>query len=111
MVDMKEFRDKIHDIVGNKCSAFVDRDDCSRIDACISIEREIKEEIDNLFFGFKKGDQIMTDEMKKIKEILHYPECWDIMTYPTIESAVLEVLLWEYTDKKSTDRDWETKIN
>jgi hypothetical protein len=26
--------------------------------------------------------------------LIHYPECWDVAAYPTLDSAVREVLAW-----------------
>lgn len=38
----------------------------------------------------------MKEERETIKEILHYPECWDTACYSTLESAIIEVLNWYY---------------
>jgi len=31
-------------------------------------------------------------EMKLIANKIHYPDCWDTITYPTLEAALLEII-------------------
>ena len=35
--------------------------------------------------------EIKKDPLKIISELIHYPQCWDDVTYPTLEDAVIEV--------------------
>lgn len=32
--------------------------------------------------------------VQKIKEAMHYPECWDTMAYPTLLDAVRSMQSW-----------------
>lgn len=36
----------------------------------------------------------MIDE-KRLASAIHYPECWDVTAYPTVETALHELLLWQ----------------
>lgn len=33
----------------------------------------------------------MTNEIEKLAQAIHYPECWDTMAYPTLLSALIEI--------------------
>lgn len=37
----------------------------------------------------------MREENKEIAKYIHYPECWDDVAYPTLASALWEMVLWD----------------
>jgi hypothetical protein len=45
----KELRDELHNIIGNVCSTFVLKEDVTKEQACIFIERDIKILVDNIY--------------------------------------------------------------
>lgn len=36
------------------------------------------------------------DTLKRISFLIHYPECWDTVAYPTLEDAIWEILSCEF---------------
>ena len=55
-----------------------------------------------------KGDwDTLTDlpPLTEIAEIIHYPECWDVMVYPKITDAIHEIYAGCHVCKKDPELD------
>lgn len=50
------------------------------------------------------------DQLNQIAAGIHYPECWDTMAYPTLESALAEVFAWWQCSNEACGRASTTPI-
>lgn len=37
---------------------------------------------------------------EQIAKAIHYPRCWDTMAYPTLASALWEMIDWDFANKE-----------
>ena len=37
-----------------------------------------------------------SNQLDEIAKVLHYPDCWDVMAYPTLEDAIIEAKSWAH---------------
>ena len=40
--------------------------------------------------------QPTTNHLDEIAKVLHYPDCWDVAAYPTLEDAIIEAKSWTH---------------
>lgn len=52
-------------------------------------------DVDRINGRCNEMDMIKIDCRRRIENAIHYPDCWDTVAYPTLESAIWEIIAWQ----------------